>query len=94
MNFPLLACNIFYKGTKKRPDYLKPYTILSKGEYKIGIIGAVQENIGSSILRSISNNFDYLYPVDYVKEYSDILFNDEKCDAVILSTHVLKSEYH
>jgi len=87
MNFPLLACNIFYKGTKNRPDYLKPYAIVSKGEYKVGIIGAVQENIGTSILRSISNNFDYLYPVDYVKEYSDILFNDEKCDAVILSTH-------
>lgn len=87
MNFPLLGCNIFYKGTQNSPDYLKPYTTITKGDVKIGIIGSVQVGIGSSILRSISNKFDYLLPNDYIKKYSDILFTVEKCDAVILSTH-------
>jgi 5''-nucleotidase/2'',3''-cyclic phosphodiesterase and related esterases len=87
MKFPLLACNIFYAGTTNRPEYLKPYTVITKGAYKIGIIGAVKEKMGTSILRSISNKFDFPNPVSYVKEYSDILYNDEKCDAVILSTH-------
>ena len=87
MNFPLLACNIFKKGTTERPSYLKPYTIVKKGDFKVGIIGAVQENIGTSILKSISDNFDFLLPTTYVKKCSDILFTQEDCDAVILSTH-------
>ena len=87
MDYPLLACNIFYSGTNERPDYLDPYTIIKKGDFKIGIIGAVKENMGSSILRSISNKFDFLNPISFIKEYSDILFNEEYCDAVIVSTH-------
>lgn len=87
MNFPLLGCNIFYKGTKNRPSYLTPYTIVSKSDFKIGIIGAVQQGIGSDIIRSVSDKFDFVNPVDYIKEYSDILYNEKDCDAIILSTH-------
>lgn len=87
MNFPLLGCNIFYKDTKIRPSYLTPYTIVSKSDLKIGIIGAVQQGIGSDIIRSVSDKFDFVNPINYIKEYSDILYKEKDCDAVILSTH-------
>lgn len=87
MDFPLLACNIFKAETTERPDYLKPYTIIDKGDYRLGVIGAVKENMGTSILRSISDKFDFPNPIKYIKECSDVLFGEEDCDAVILSTH-------
>ena len=87
MKFPLLACNIFYKGTETSPDYLRPYTTFMKGDIKIGVIGAVQAGIGTSILRSISDKFDFVSPNKYIQKYSDILFKNENCDAVVLSTH-------
>ena len=87
MKYPLLACNIFYAGTSNWPEYLKPYTVIDRGNYRIGVIGAVKEEMGRSILRSISDKFDFPNPVSYIKEYSDILFSEEDCDAVIVSAH-------
>src|SRR5438067_4686487 len=37
--FPILAANIFLKGTKTRPDWAKPSVLVDQGGIKIGIIG-------------------------------------------------------
>src|SRR5438552_1448511 len=37
--FPILAANIFLKGTKTRPDWAKPSVLIDQGGIKIGIIG-------------------------------------------------------
>ncbi len=39
LNFPVLSCNIVYKGTDKIVDFVKPYIIVEKLGLKIGIIG-------------------------------------------------------
>ena len=37
--YPILAANIYLKGTKNRPDWVKPSTLVNEGGIKIGIIG-------------------------------------------------------
>ena len=37
--FPILAANVFLKGTTTRPDWAKPYTIVEAAGTKVGIIG-------------------------------------------------------
>lgn len=37
--YPILAANIFLKGTRNRPDWAKPSALITQGGIKIGIIG-------------------------------------------------------
>ena len=37
--YPILAANIYLKGTKTRPDWVKPSALIDQGGIKIGIIG-------------------------------------------------------
>src|SRR5260221_9228496 len=37
--YPILAANIYLKGTKTRPDWVKPSVLIDQGGIKIGIIG-------------------------------------------------------
>ena len=37
--YPILAANIFLKGTRNRPDWARPSVIVDQGGIKIGIIG-------------------------------------------------------
>ncbi len=87
MNFPLLGINVFYKGTKKRPEFLKPSTVINKNGLKVGIIGCTQYDLGTSILATIANNYDFVDPVELAKEESIRLREKEKCDIIIVSTH-------
>lgn len=87
MNFPLLGINVFYKGTNKRPDFLKPSTVINKNGLKVGIIGCTQYDLGTSILATIANNYDFVDPVELAKEEAIRLREKEKCDIIIVSTH-------
>ena len=37
--YPLLAANVFLRGTRKRPDWLRPSALLDAGGVKVGVIG-------------------------------------------------------
>ncbi len=37
--YPILAANVFLKGTRTRPDWVKPSVILDVGGIKVGVIG-------------------------------------------------------
>ncbi|MCI6788575.1 MAG: metallophosphoesterase [Mollicutes bacterium] len=95
MEFPLLASNIFYKDTNVIPSYLDKSVTIDRAGVKIGIIGSVAENLGSSIITSIAKKFTFPNPLQYIKDESDKLRN-EGCDLVILLCHdegyELKSE--
>jgi 5'-nucleotidase len=41
--YPILAANIFLKGTQNRPDWAKPSVLLEQGGIRIGIIGLATE---------------------------------------------------
>ncbi len=88
LNCPILSANTFYStGYENRPEYLKPYQIFTKENVKVGVIGAAQYNMGSSITGTIAENFYFPNPVNYVKQYSDELRTTHKCDIVIASFH-------
>lgn len=88
LNCPILSCNTFYSSDYvTRPSFVSPYAIFTLGDVKVGIIGAVMANIGTSITGSIASKFYFPDPVPYVKHYSDYLRNDEKCDIVVASFH-------
>jgi len=86
MNFPLLANNVFYKETSKRPDWIKPYTIVQKEGIKVGIIGSIMPGIETSIISTISSNFLYKQNIEEIKNNAKELRN-QNCDIVVLSVH-------
>lgn len=88
INFPMLSCNVFYASDhSSRPEYLSPYTIIERSGVKIGIIGAAQEDLGSSITGSVSSAFYFPDPTPYVQEYSDLLRVSYDCDLVVAAFH-------
>ena len=88
LNCDIISANTFYSDDEiTRPSYIKPYTIITKGDLKVGIIGAAKDNMGSSITGSISDDFYFPNPVSYIKEYSDELRLNHNCDIIIASFH-------
>ena len=87
LDCPIISANTFYKESKERPEYVKPYIILERDELKIGIIGAAIEHMENSILASISNRFEFRYPNDYLSEFSYKLRKEEHCDLVVAALH-------
>lgn len=83
----MISSNIFYADQETRPTWLTPYVILDKGDLRVGIIGGAQENMGSSITGSISDNFYFPSPNAYIKTYSSLLRNSHGCDLVIAAFH-------
>ena len=88
LNCPIISANTFYSEDQvTRPDWLSPYTIIQKGDVKVGIIGAARNNMGSSITGSISNNFYFPQANTYIKQYSDDLRLNHNCDVVVAAFH-------
>lgn len=88
INFPMLSCNVFYASDHtSRPEYLSPFTIIERSGVKIGIIGAAQEDLGTSITGSVSSSFYFPDPTPYVQEYSDLLRTNYNCDLVVAAFH-------
>lgn len=87
MNFPLLSCNTFYAGTENAPSWVQPYTIINRGGVKVGIVGFAQQNLGSSITGSISSQFSFPSPTDYVIDYATMLKTSYNCDIVLAAGH-------
>lgn len=88
LNCPIISANTFYSSDQEtRPSWLSPYTIIQKGDVKVGIIGAARNNMGSSITGSISNNFYFPQANTYIKQYSDDLRLNHNCDVVVAAFH-------
>lgn len=68
-------------------EYVKPYAIFERGGMKIGIIGLAPD-LRSVVAATISARIPQLDNVEVVNRYSAILRNEEKCDLVILLTHI------
>ena len=89
MEFPFLGINVFYeKGNNdERPSYLAPSTIIKKEGIKVGIIGSIMQNIDSSIIATIADDFYFAPANDLIENEARRLKNEENCDIVVLSTH-------
>ena len=85
--FPFLGANIYDKRTNQRVDWIEPYTIVEKNGVKVGIIGLIGHSQESSILASMVENYEFVYPLELVKQFSKELRVDKGCDAVVVSLH-------
>jgi 2',3'-cyclic-nucleotide 2'-phosphodiesterase (5'-nucleotidase family) len=85
--FPLLGANIFYEGTENRPEYIDAYTIVQKGNIKVGIIGLIGFGLESSIANSRVNGFSFANPTYWAAHYTEHLRVNENVDVVIVVIH-------
>lgn len=85
--FPFLGANIYNLPSENYVDWAKPYTVITKGDIKIGILGLIGEDLTSSIIGSISKDFEFTSQLDAIKKYVPILRNEEDADIVIVVSH-------
>lgn len=85
-NFEILLANFDVSETPLK-DYVKPYTIINKGDFKIGVIG-VCVNLEGLIDKNNRINIIYKDPIPIVNQLADMLKNQKKCDVVIVLSHL------
>ena len=67
--------------------YVKPYAVIERGGSRIGIIGLAPD-ISSCVAKTVSSRIPQLDDVECVNRYTETLRAEEKCDLVILLTHI------
>lgn len=85
-NFPILCCNYDF-GTTALKDIVKPYTIINRKGLKIGILG-VCPAMESLVFEENYRGITYMDPRDCANKVADYLKNEEKCDLVVVISHL------
>ncbi|HBP25889.1 MAG TPA: hypothetical protein DD618_02935 [Acholeplasmatales bacterium] len=86
-DFPLLGANIENALTSELADWTEPYTVIERGEIKIGIIGLIGEDEKSDILASIVADYEFTSQMEAIRTNAPILRTTKDCDIVIVSSH-------
>ena len=84
--FPVLCANYDFDD----PDLerlVKPYCILHRGGFKIGVIGLLTD-LSVVVDKPVADRIKYLDPVECADRYARILKEDKHCDLVICLTHL------
>ena len=84
---PYLGINIYEKATGTLPSFLQKSTIVERGEYKIGIIGAMGNALESSILYSSIQNYEFVEEAELISTEAARLRSEEHCNVVVLLEH-------
>lgn len=85
--FPLLGANVYYQGTQNIVNHIDPYTIIEKGDTKIGIIGTMGYGLESSIAQSKIDGYVFASPADIIGDYAEHLRTVEGVDYVFAMAH-------
>ena len=85
-SFPLLGINIREKATNQRPKHIKPYTMIEKGDLKVGVIGAIGENIESSIANRFVKDYEFIEALTLIKDAAKTL-RLSGADYILVMTH-------
>lgn len=83
--YPTLCCNYDFTGTPLE-GYIKPYVIIKRGGYKIGIVGATTRLRGVVSAQSLEG-ITSLNTIEEVNRWAAYLKRDKRCDLVILLSH-------
>lgn len=81
-----LGANII-DGNGNRPEWIQPYTVVQKGDVKVGILGIIGENLESSISKASLGGYSFTSTLDAVNKYSKVLLEEENVDVLIVSEH-------
>lgn len=85
--FPLLGANVYYESTETMIEHLEPYTIIQRGDIKIGVIGTMGYGLESSIAQSKITGYVFASPVSIIEYYADYLRTEEDVDYVFVLSH-------
>jgi len=68
--YPILAANVFLKGTRRRPDWLRPSALVEVGGVRVGIVGlaTVETPLTTDPTRVTGLDFDEGGPVAAAEE--------------------------
>ena len=86
-SIPFLGANVFDKSTGKILDFLAPSTVITRGDYKIGIVGTLGDGADASIMKSLVEGLEFKGELDIAKAEAKRLKEEENCDIVIWSSH-------
>ncbi len=67
--------------------YVTPYAVLERGGMKIGIIG-LETNLRANVSAEISSRIPQLDNVEVTNRWAEYLRDSEKCDLIILLSHL------
>ena len=84
-NFPVLCANYVF-ANKKLAKVIKPYTIIERGGYKIGIFG-LGVNLDGYVAPKVSREVTYLDPVETARKMVALL-KAQNCDLIVCLSHV------
>lgn len=84
-NFPFLGANIYY-ANGNRPQWVENQTTITKNDVKVAFIGTIGDTQESSILSSISANFDFRDEESAMREQAN-LAKEQGADLVISLSH-------
>ena len=82
---PYLGANILKNG--EIPSYLSKSTIITRGDYRIGVIGVIGSDLENSILKTSIENYEFVPYSSLVEEEASRLKTSENCNAVVLLAH-------
>ena len=85
--FPILAANVFRKGTTERPDWARPYVILEREGLKIGVIGVITAQTPNIVVAANVKDLDFKDPAMIVNILAPQL-RYMGCDLVVVLSHV------
>lgn len=86
LDFPVVCANYDF-GHRKLSKLVRPWCILHRGGFRIGVIGLLTD-LTVVVDRKIADMMTYLDPVETAVKYADFLKNRKKCDIVICLTHL------
>ena len=84
--YATLCANYSFKKTPLKCA-VKPYTIIKRNGYKIGIIGATV-TLQGVVMASAIKNLTFQNPVPIVNQWAEMLKKEKKCDLVICLSHL------
>jgi len=87
LNFPVLSCNIVYKGTDKIVDFVKPYIIVEKLGLKIGIIGITTTDTKKMSFTKNIAGIDFLPAKPALEKWIKIV-RDKGVDLLFVDGHM------
>lgn len=68
-------------------EYVKPYAIIERGGMKVGIIG-METDISTCVTNTISSRIPVFDNIEVVNKWETYLHDVEKCDLIILLSHL------
>lgn len=85
-NFPIVCCNYDFTGTACE-GLVKPYTILQRGNLKIGVLG-VSPKLEGLVAAGTCQGVGYTDPIKAAQKVASYLRHEEHCDLVICLSHL------